>query len=93
MTPADVVLSILYDVVSWASDRLPRLPSSWISFVDGIVSDAHDLLAGVPYSNLVPWSTVNAVVGGLPVVLLSAFALRTILRVFAWVRSRGAADQ
>jgi hypothetical protein len=93
VTPLDVLFELLYDIVSWVGQFIPRLPLSWVNFANGIVADAQDLLAGVPYSNLIPWGTVNAIAVGMPFVLASAFALRMVLRVWAWFRSRGTSDQ
>jgi hypothetical protein len=93
VTPLDLIFEALYNVVSWAAEFVPRLPQQWLAFVNRVVADAGSLFAGIPYTGLIPWSTVNAIAVGMPLVLASAFALRLVLRVWAWVRSRGTADQ
>lgn len=93
MSPADVVLDLLFSTVTWLAAALPRIPAAWVNTVNKVVTDAASLVSGVPYSNLVPWSTIGAIGAGLPVVLAVALAVRLISRVWAWVRSRGTADQ
>lgn len=92
-TPADAVLEVLFTAVYWLGRALPRIPAAWLATVNGVVSDAAELVSGIPYLSLLPWSTIGAVGTGLPVVLALSIVLRTLSRVFAWFRSRGISDQ
>jgi hypothetical protein len=72
---------------------LPRIPGNVRDFVDSATNGLSGLLTDVPYLSLFPLGHLATAVAAVSVAQVTGIGIRTTARIFAWVRSRGGADE
>ena len=89
----DVLFFLISELVDLLSSVIPPLPESLSSLSANLQPRMVGLVDSLPYSHLFPWSTLSLAALVVPQVYGAAFAIRLVRRLFAWVRSRGNADE
>lgn len=89
----DWILEILVSFTSWVFEFIPRLPGSVRSWLESFANGAGSLLEGVPLLNLFPLRALAIGVSAIATAQISVIGIRSLVRIFAWIRSRGSADE
>lgn len=89
----DLLFFLLGGLIDLLSSLLPPLPPALSDFVSTLQSSIAGLAQNIPYGDLLPWPTIATFSILYPSMIVLAVGIRTLRRVFAWVRSRGTADE